>query len=59
MISKSLSHNNITGICEDNSGDIWISTLGGGLNKITYKDDKQPPVFTHFKYDPNNPTRLN
>ncbi|MEH6590773.1 MAG: two-component regulator propeller domain-containing protein [Halioglobus sp.] len=29
----SLSTDRVTGIAEDSSGDLWISTLGGGLNK--------------------------
>ena len=30
---NSISTDNITGIAEDHDGDLWISTLGGGLNK--------------------------
>ena len=31
--SSSLSTDRVTGIAEDSNGDLWISTLGGGLNK--------------------------
>jgi len=31
--SHSISTDYITGIAEDSDGDLWISTLGGGLNK--------------------------
>jgi len=47
---NSLSNNHITGIVEDASGDIWIGTLGGGLNKF----DRSTNLFTHFVYDPGN-----
>ena len=30
---SSISSDDVTGITEDNAGNIWISTLGGGLNK--------------------------
>jgi signal transduction histidine kinase/ligand-binding sensor domain-containing protein/DNA-binding response OmpR family regulator len=55
----SISFNTIAGIREDKSGNIWIATFGGGLDQLTYKDDKQTPVFTHNKYDPKNPSSLN
>ncbi len=55
----SISFNTIAGIREDKSGNIWIATFGGGLDKLTYKEDKQTPVFTHYKYDPRNPSSLN
>ena len=29
----SITTNAVTGIAEDNNGDLWISTFGGGLNK--------------------------
>lgn len=55
---NSLSHNEVVNICEDKSGAIWVSTSGGGLNKFNYKGDKQPFLFEHVKYDPNNPCGL-
>lgn len=32
--SNSISSNNISGIAEDNSGNIWVATFGAGLNKV-------------------------
>ena len=55
---NSLSHNEVVNICEDKSGAIWVSTSGGGLNKFTYKDDKEPLLFERIKYNPNNPRGL-
>lgn len=35
---KSLSHNYILPIFESSSGDIWIGTMGGGLNRYVISD---------------------
>lgn len=50
----SISHNTISSICEDDSGNIWIGTghpnisrQGGGLNMYDRKTEK----FKHFKHD--------
>ena len=40
----SISHSRILSICEDPSGDIWLGTNGGGLNRY-YRDHDR---FTHF-----------
>jgi signal transduction histidine kinase/ligand-binding sensor domain-containing protein/DNA-binding response OmpR family regulator len=37
--SLSLSSNWITALHEDRSGDLWISTMGGGLNKFNYEKE--------------------
>ena len=37
---NSLGNNHITGIVEDAHGDLWISTLGGGLSKYDRKTDR-------------------
>ena len=43
-----LSNNYVKDIIEDNNGDFWIATWGGGLNRYNrLKDD-----FTSFKHDP-------
>ena len=31
---KSLSNNNVISIMEDSSENLWIGTIGGGLNKM-------------------------
>jgi signal transduction histidine kinase/ligand-binding sensor domain-containing protein len=41
---KSVSNNNVYDIKEDNSGNLWVSTYGGGLN---YFDTKKRG-FTHY-----------
>ena len=35
---RSISSNSVTGIAEDREGTIWISTLGGGLNRYNTAD---------------------
>lgn len=36
--ARSISSNSVTGIAEDREGTIWISTLGGGLNRYSTAD---------------------
>jgi ligand-binding sensor domain-containing protein/two-component sensor histidine kinase len=47
--SKSLSGNFVTSIIEDNRGNIWVGTFGGGINKL----DLHTKTFTRFVHDPN------
>jgi ligand-binding sensor domain-containing protein/serine phosphatase RsbU (regulator of sigma subunit) len=49
--NKSLSNNSVRGICEDNSGVLWICTENGGVNRF----DKYSGKFTVYKNEPNNP----
>lgn len=42
-------------ITEDEEGQIWIGTDGGGLNKF----DPQTEIFTRFQHDPNDDTSIN
>jgi ligand-binding sensor domain-containing protein/signal transduction histidine kinase len=49
----SLSNNIITGIVEDNEGNLWIST-NNGLNKL----NNERTAFTHFFHDDNDPASL-
>lgn len=49
-----LSHNSCWDICQDNKGNMWFASYGGGVNKF---DGKK---FTHFTTEnglPNNKTR--
>ena len=46
--SMSLTSNWITGLYEDRSGDLWISTMSGGLNKF----DRQKEQFRSFESKP-------
>ena len=52
--SRSLSHNEIYAICEDNSGKLWIGTNGGGLNLL----DSNRKSFTRYLHDPLDPRSL-
>ena len=40
---QSLSHNVVTGVYEDRAGRLWVSTWGGGLNRLI---GKQRPLLT-------------
>jgi putative methionine-R-sulfoxide reductase with GAF domain/streptogramin lyase len=42
-----LSHEHITDFEWDNQGDMWISTLGGGLNRLHFADGSRP-VFQYY-----------
>jgi len=46
--SLSLSDNRIISICEDKSGNLWIGTYGGGLNKLTADQQDLPPDKARF-----------
>jgi ligand-binding sensor domain-containing protein/signal transduction histidine kinase len=50
----SLSHNFVSTIFEDRSGNLWIGTDGGGLNRF----DRQTKTFKRYKNDPANPNSL-
>ena len=41
----SISGNDITGLVEDQAGDLWITTSGGGLNRF----DRSKNRFIHYK----------
>ena len=47
---NTISNGYIWDIVEDKKGNIWIATMGGGLNKYDYKANR----FTHFKNQPGN-----
>lgn len=51
---KGLSHNSVNGILEDSSGDLWIVTEGGGLNRF----ERESETFVHFRHDPDDPSSL-
>ncbi|WP_183578376.1 two-component regulator propeller domain-containing protein [Mucilaginibacter sp. X5P1] len=42
----SISNNYISHLAEDKNGNIWIATVGGGLNKFDTKTDK----FYHYRH---------
>ena len=61
MIRKSgkgdsgLSHNYITAVVEDGRKNVWISTMGGGLNLLT---DRKGFTFRKFRHDPVDTTTI-
>jgi ligand-binding sensor domain-containing protein/signal transduction histidine kinase len=52
--STSLSDNGIWSLCRDSSGDIWIGTTRGGLNRY----HAARGVFTHFTHDSHDSTSI-
>jgi signal transduction histidine kinase/ligand-binding sensor domain-containing protein/DNA-binding response OmpR family regulator len=52
--STSLHNNDVTALYEDPSGNLWISTIGGGLNKYNREEDN----FISYLPDPNNPESI-
>ncbi|HSL88476.1 MAG TPA: two-component regulator propeller domain-containing protein, partial [Ignavibacteriaceae bacterium] len=52
--SKKLSGDDITSICEDNDGNLWIGTYSFGLNRF----DKKTNTFKHYFREENNPSSL-
>lgn len=47
---RSLSNNYISAIAEDGKGDIWLATIGGGLNRF----DRKSNIFYHYRHQPGN-----
>ena len=43
---SSISSNSVTRIAEDNEGNLWISTLGGGLNKYDLIKNSFSAIYT-------------
>ncbi len=54
MNPNSLSDDMIWSIFEDKSGNLWIGTAGGGLNKF----EKEKDTFIHYKNNPIDPNTL-
>jgi signal transduction histidine kinase/ligand-binding sensor domain-containing protein/DNA-binding response OmpR family regulator len=54
---STISHNYILTTFESKSGDIWIGTFGGGLNKLIPASNTKPISFKNYKKNnglPNN-----
>jgi signal transduction histidine kinase/ligand-binding sensor domain-containing protein/DNA-binding response OmpR family regulator len=52
--SNSLSSNNVIYIYEDHNTNLWLTTLGGGLNKFDTKTEK----FKCYKWNPDDSTSI-
>jgi len=50
----SLNHNHIRSLCVDYMGNVWIGTVGGGLNVY----DQEKEIFKSFIPEPENSTSL-
>src|SRR5882757_2890364 len=44
---RSIGNNNISSIIEGRKGELWIATLGGGLNRF----DREKDLFTQYRQD--------
>ncbi|HSO86810.1 MAG TPA: two-component regulator propeller domain-containing protein, partial [Draconibacterium sp.] len=51
---NSIMTNTLESVCADANGDIWIGSLGAGLDR--YNPDTG--IFTHFKHYPENPSTI-
>ena len=52
--SNSLASNILESICTDSTGNIWIGSLGAGLDRL----DPSTGNFTHFRHNPQEPSGL-
>ena len=51
---SSISNNYISNLAEDKYGNIWVATVGGGLNKFDPKSDR----FSHYRHLDNNTSSI-
>jgi ligand-binding sensor domain-containing protein len=54
-IPDSLSADAVMDLVADDSGDLWISAWGGGLNRMSFD---RPGYFDHYRHDPYFPESL-
>jgi signal transduction histidine kinase/ligand-binding sensor domain-containing protein/DNA-binding response OmpR family regulator len=55
----SLSHNTIYTLHIDRASNLWIGTIQGPNKLILSENEKIPPVFFHYKHNPNAPPGIN
>ena len=51
---RSIGHKDVNEIVEDASGNLWVGTRGGGLNKF----DRETQTFTTYQHNANDPSSL-
>ena len=51
---NSLCNNAVTSIAEDNKGNLWLATWGGGLNMFDWKKEK----FFRYQYNVKDPSGI-
>lgn len=54
---KAIGHNRVFTMYEDTKKNLWIGSEGGGLIHME-RDANDQPVFTSYKYNPNDPSSL-
>lgn len=54
---KSIGHNRVFTMFEDSRKNMWIGSEGGGLIHMQ-KDPDGQPVFTSYRYNPDDPSSL-
>jgi ligand-binding sensor domain-containing protein len=52
---NSIANNLLSSVCADQDGNIWIGTLGFGLDKF----DPVSGTFIHFRHNPDDPMSIN
>ncbi|MEP7106855.1 MAG: two-component regulator propeller domain-containing protein [Ferruginibacter sp.] len=52
--ANSPSHNTITDIAEDDKGNLWLATWGGGLSLFDWKREE----FTRYRYSASEPSGI-
>lgn len=52
--NNTISNNFIEDIAEDKTGNIWLATQGGGINKYDVKNDR----FTRYVHDSHDPNSI-
>jgi len=51
---RSISHDDVRNLYEDATNVLWVTTRGGGVNRL----DLKPPKFVTYSHDPSNRTTL-
>jgi PAS domain S-box-containing protein len=56
----SLSNDEVRALHLDDDGMLWVGTFGGGLDRLDLNQVKagEPPLFTHYRNDPNDAQSL-
>lgn len=53
--TTSLSFPRVFPVLEDQKGNLWLGTNGGGMNLLTYEErQKEKPKFKRFQHNPKN-----
>ena len=58
LLDQSLSDNEARCMRQDTAGIYWVGTIHGGLNRLTFGDGPDRPVFVAYRHDPDDPRSL-